>query len=79
MNYTSIQIRQKTRQRLAKLRIFRRETYDEVLNKLIDAAALGDEEVEYTAEFIEGLMQARRDVRAGNLITHNEMKRRLGL
>jgi len=79
MNYTSIQIRQKTRQRLAKLRIFRRETYDEVLNKLIDAAPLGDEEGEYTAEFIEGLMQARRDVRAGNLITHNEMKRRLGL
>ncbi len=79
MNYTSIQIQPKTRLRLAKLRNFRRETYDEILNKLIDAAPLGDEEGEYTAEFIEGLMRARRDVRAGNLITHEEMKRRLGL
>ena len=79
MYYTSIQIKQKTRQRLAKLRSFSRETYDEVLNKLIDAAPLGDEEGEYTQEFIEGLMEARKDIRVGKLVSHEEMKKRLGL
>lgn len=79
MDYTSIQIRPRTRQRLAKLRVFRRETYDEILNKLIDAIPLGDDEGEYTSDFIEGLMQARRDIRAGKLVSHEELKRRLGL
>ena len=79
MDYTSIQIRPRTRQRLAKLRVFRRETYDEILNKLIDAIPLGDDEGEYTSEFIDGLMQARRDIRAGRVVSHEEMKRRLGL
>ncbi len=79
MGYTSIQIRPRTRQRLAKLRVFSRETYDEILNKLIDAIPLGDDEGEYTSEFIDGLMQARRDIRAGRMVSHEEMKRRLGL
>ena len=79
MDYTSIQIRPRTRQRLAKLRVFRRETYDEILNKLIDAIPLGDDEGEYTSDFIEGLMQARRDIRGGRLVSHEELKRRLGL
>jgi len=79
MNYTSIQIRPETRERLAKLRVFRRETYDEILNKLIDAMPLGDDEGTYSEEFIQGLMQARHDIRTGSLVSHDEMKRRLGL
>ena len=34
--YTTIQIRRETRERLKTLRITRRETYDEIINRLIE-------------------------------------------
>ncbi|MFH0971767.1 MAG: hypothetical protein V1835_04335 [Candidatus Micrarchaeota archaeon] len=79
MEYTSIQIRPKTRERLARMRNFQRETYDELLNKMIDAMPIGDSEGEYTPKFIEGLMKARAEVREGKVYGHEEMKKRLGI
>jgi predicted CopG family antitoxin len=36
MEYATIQIRKETREKLKKLRITKRESYDEVINRLID-------------------------------------------
>jgi len=36
MEYTTIQIRKETREKLKKLRITKRESYDEIINRLID-------------------------------------------
>jgi predicted CopG family antitoxin len=38
MEYTTIQIRKETREKLKKLRITKRESYDEVINRLIENA-----------------------------------------
>jgi len=35
MEYTTIQIRKETREKLKKLRITKRETYDEIINRLM--------------------------------------------
>jgi len=43
MNYTSIQISPRTRTRLAKFKEYGRETYDEVLNKLMSIVELDSE------------------------------------
>jgi len=39
----------------------------------------GDEEGRYTEAFRLGLLQARLDVKEGRIVTHKEVKRRLGL
>lgn len=38
MEYTTIQIRKETREKLGKMRITKRETYDEIINRLMKHA-----------------------------------------
>lgn len=76
---TTIQLAPDTRERLALLKQSPRETYDEILNKLLDLVPTGDEEGAYRDAFRVGLLNARRDVRAGRTIGHAEMKRRSNL
>ena len=56
-----------------------RETYDELLNKLMGLIPKGDDEGLYSDSFRIGLLNARLDVRAGRVIPHEQVKRRLGL
>ncbi|HTT26299.1 MAG TPA: hypothetical protein VMH90_04985 [Thermoplasmata archaeon] len=76
---TTIQLAPETRERLAQLKQSPRETYDELLNKLLDLVPTGDDEGTYRAAFRVGLLNARLDVRAGRTVGHEELKRRLGL
>ncbi|OGS49560.1 MAG: hypothetical protein A3K65_07660 [Euryarchaeota archaeon RBG_16_68_12] len=76
---TTIQIRQATREKLARLKSGRRETYDELLNKLLSLVPEGDEEGRYTQAFRVGLLEARLDIKEGRLIPLREAKKRLGL
>ena len=39
----------------------------------------GDDEGKYTEEFRVGLLNARLDLMRGNVISHSEAKKRLGL
>lgn len=76
---TTIQLSPETRERLAELKQSPRETYDELLNKLLDLVPAGDEEGAYRAAFRVGLLNARLDTRAGRTVGHKELKRRLNL
>jgi hypothetical protein len=76
---TTIQLSPETRERLAQLKQTRRETYDELLNKLLDLVPSGDDEGTYRAAFRVGLLNARLDVRTGRTVGHEELKRGLGL
>ncbi|HLC38030.1 MAG TPA: hypothetical protein VJI71_01100 [Candidatus Norongarragalinales archaeon] len=77
--YTTIQISPKTREKLASLKGSSRETYDVILNKLLELVPQGDEEGIYAREFRLGLLDARLDIKRGRLISHEEVKKRLGL
>jgi hypothetical protein len=76
---TTVQLAPATRARLAALKGSPRETYDEVLNKLMDLIPSGDAEGRYTSAFRVGLLNARLDIREGRVVPHDELKRRLGL
>ncbi len=76
---TTIQISQATRAKLARLKSGPRETYDELLNKLLALVPEGDEEGRYTQAFRVGLLEARLDIKEGRLVDHEEVKKRLGL
>lgn len=76
---TTIQVSPLTRERLTALKGSPRETYDDLLNKLISLVPLGDDEGLYTDAFRVGLLTARLDVRSGLLTEHADLKKRLGL
>ncbi len=76
---TTIQLSSETRERLSRLKSGRRETYDEVLNKLLALVPEGDEEGPFTQVFRVGLLNARLDLKEGRVIEHERVKKRLGL
>jgi len=77
--YTTIQISQETREKLAKLKAYGRESYDELLNELIELVPAGDEEGKYTDDFRAGLLRARLDLIRGRTIPLSQVKKSLGL
>lgn len=79
MAYTTIQIAAETREKLSKLKQSERETYDQLLNKLLQLVPEGDEEGNYTDDFRLGLLNARLDYLAGRAIPHERLKKQLGL
>jgi hypothetical protein len=76
---TTIQVTPQTRERLALLKSSPRETYDELLNKLLTLIPRGDDEGTYSDSFRIGLLNARLDIRLGRLTDHAQVKKRLGL
>lgn len=79
MAVTTIQLRSNTREKLEKLKLNERESYDALLNRLLALIPDGDEEGPYADAFRLGLLQAREDFRHGRLVDHSDVKRRLGL
>ena len=70
---TTIQVSENVKKHLDRLRLHGRETYDEVLDRLLEDF---EELSEETKRKIE---EARKDIKAGRLVSHEEVKRRLGL
>ena len=79
MSYTTIQISQETREKLSKLKASERETYDEILNSLMDLIPSGDDEGEYTEEFKASLMRAIADVKRGRVYSMKDVRKELGV
>ena len=78
MKLTTIQLSPKTREILSGLKT-NRETYDELIRKLLSLIPEGDDEGRYTEEFRIGLLNARLDILRGNVIMHEELKKKMGL
>ncbi|MCL5090244.1 MAG: hypothetical protein M1382_03690 [Candidatus Marsarchaeota archaeon] len=79
MSYTTIQINKETRLRLQKFRISKRETYDEILNTLMDLIPSGDDEGEYTEEFKYSIIKGLLDIKHGRTYTLEQVEKKLGL
>ncbi len=79
MPITTIRVTSETRKKLAKLKSSSRQTYDDLINRLLALVPEGDEEGRYTKAFRLVLLLARLDVKEGSVILHEELKRRLGL
>ena len=79
MAYTTIQIDVATRERLAGMRSYGRETYDELLNTLLELVPSGDDEGKYTPEFRASLMRGMSDIRNGRTHSAGDVRKILGL
>ena len=74
---TSIQLENKTKSKLNKMKIFPKESYDDVVNKLINIAE--DDEGVLSKSTITDIQEALDDVKKGRLLSHSQVKKKLGL
>ncbi|MCL5100609.1 MAG: hypothetical protein M1122_01480 [Candidatus Marsarchaeota archaeon] len=77
--YTTIQLEKNTREKLNKLRMYKRATYDEIINALMSLIPEGDEEGKYTEEFRASLLRSMIDIKHGATYSSAEVRTKLGL
>ena len=79
MDYTTIQISRKTREKLNGLRAYKRMTYDELLNVLMSLIPDRDDEGMYTEDFRASLLRSLLDVKEKKTHSTEEVKAQLGI
>jgi undecaprenyl pyrophosphate synthase len=80
-NLTTIQIQKQTKQKLEKLKEYRRETYDELLNKIIAIVVnmTEDDEGKLRPEVIKEIEEARKELKDGKGIPLSKVMKELGI
>ncbi len=75
MNSTTIQIKEGTLERLKYFKEFSKESYDELINKLIDEI----EEGQLTDEALKDIIEAKKEIREGKGQKIEEVAQELGI
>ena len=75
---TSIQIEKEIKERLDKLKSHPRETYNEVLARMIHVVSQQDDE-ELSRQTIKNIEKSLAQIKAGKVSPHKGVKKRLGL
>ncbi|MAE42714.1 hypothetical protein CMO93_03005 [Candidatus Woesearchaeota archaeon] len=78
MDTTTIKLHGKTKQQLDKFKEYKNESYDEVINKMIFIANKAKTNPEFSKETVIAIENARKRLKAGNFITEEEARKRLG-
>ena len=73
---TTIQVTEETKDALKKMKLFPRETYEEVICRLME---IDKEEEELSTETIQNIEKALEDVKRGRLYSTEEVKKELGI
>ncbi len=83
---TTIQVDEKVKKQLDKLKVHNRETYNELLERLIDVYGAGDKEslietieVLSNPQTMRAIAQGLEEYRRGEYITLEELKKELNL
>ncbi len=76
--HTSIQIEKKIKERLDKFKNHPRETYNEVLARMIHVMSQQNKE-ELSQQTIKNIEKSLAEIKAGKVSSHKDVKRRLGL
>lgn len=75
---TSIQIEKEIKKRLDKLKNHPRETYNEVLARMIHVISQQNKE-ELSRQTIKNIEKSLAEIKAGKVSSHKDVKQRLGL
>jgi predicted transcriptional regulator len=72
-SYTSIQISSETRKKLLLFKDYTRETYDEVLNKLMKIVETIKKEGELSEEALKSIERGKEDIKKGRTYSTKEV------
>lgn len=78
MEATTIKINPDTKHELDKFREYKRETYDEVIRKMLYLLAKVKTQPELSRDAVTAIEAARKRIKAGNFVTEEEARKRLG-
>ena len=70
---TTIQIKEETKKTLQSMKLHPRETYEEVIDRLIEDLS------ELSLQTKTEIEEARKDIEAGKFVTHEQLKKDLDL
>ena len=70
---TTIQISDDIKQKLDKMKFFERETYNEILERMVE------DNLELNDKTKKELDEARKQVKKGNFLTQEQVEKKLGL
>ncbi len=76
---TTIRVETATQKELVALKQYDRETFDDVIGKLLALVPEGDEEGNYSSEFRAGLLEALFEAKHGKHVSLETVKKQLGL
>ncbi|MDK2989930.1 MAG: hypothetical protein PWR16_1459 [Methanoculleus sp.] len=74
MSQTTVWVSRETKERLAGMKRYPRETFDDVIRRLMDSA---EDEEPLSAEAIRGIEESLEDIKAGRLYTLEEARAEL--
>ena len=75
---TTIQMEESTKRALERVKLFPRETYNQIVERLLQRE-LEEEEAVLSPKAVKNIEQAIEDVKAGRLYSTKEAKKRLGI
>ena len=78
MGVTTIKVSLETKHELDKFREYKRESYDDLIRKLIYIVKKVKTEPELSREAVIAIEEARKRIRVGEFITEEEARKRLG-
>lgn len=78
-DYTTILVHRETRERLATVKDYARESYEEVINKLISVYEKLKAEGELSAQAKSEVETARKEIKAGKGVSTKKLMADLGL
>ncbi|NOZ80653.1 MAG: hypothetical protein GXP63_03175 [DPANN group archaeon] len=78
MDATTIKVHGDTKIQLDQFREYKNESYDEVIKKMLYIARKARTRPELSKEAVIAIENARRRMKAGNFVSEEEAKRRLG-
>lgn len=76
MQIPCLRVKPYTKERLDKLKIHPRESYNDVIERLL-SMTVDDEPL--TQEELEGVHESLQEFKSGRLVTHEQIKKELGL
>ncbi|MBS3106192.1 hypothetical protein J4419_00835 [Candidatus Woesearchaeota archaeon] len=78
MEATTIKLQKETKSQLDQFREYKNESYDEVIRKVIYIAKKAKTEPALSKEAIIAIENARKRMKAGDFLTEEEARKRLG-
>jgi|TARA_B100001971_G_C18238116_1_gene568795 predicted transcriptional regulator len=78
MDATTIKVHEDTKLQLDQFREYKNESYDELIKKMVYIAKKAKTEPELSKETVLAIEKSRKRIKAGNFLTEEEARKRLG-
>jgi uncharacterized protein YjgD (DUF1641 family) len=77
--YTTVLVHKETKERLERMKEYAKESYDEVINKLITLVSLMKKEGELSEDTLRDIEKAREEIKRGEGMSTKELMAKLGV